>query len=208
MKHRACVICGVSFLPALRDAFYCSPRCRQEAQRAGKALFPEAAHVGERGTAQSTIEMQDATLAPRIEVEAHAVAELDRRQIDSTIEEAAECGRTDAPLSAIGGQRNACQVLAGERQREAATLANLKAEHATLVAEGRQIESEAAPNHGAQPIGADKDSEWAIRWFLALMMLCCDPPARAPTAAASARNRPQSDAALPKIMDDVLQIAD
>jgi hypothetical protein len=40
------------------------------------------------------------------------------------------------------------------------------------------------------------------------MVLCCDSRAIAPTAAPSARNGPQSDVVLPKIMDDVLQIAD
>jgi hypothetical protein len=135
---------------------------------------------------QSTTGMQDATLAPRIEVEARAVADLDQRQIESTIEEAAKCSRTD-------GQRKASQVLAGERQREASTLVGLKAERATLGANGRQIEADAAPvRYVAEPIGADTDSEWAIRWFLALIMLYRDPPARAPTAAASARNRPPS----------------
>jgi hypothetical protein len=38
-----------------------------------------AAHVGERGAAQSAIGAQDAALAARIEVAAHAVADLDRR---------------------------------------------------------------------------------------------------------------------------------
>ena len=37
------------------------------------------------------------------------------------------------------------------------------------------------------PIGADTDSERAIRWLIALMVLCCDPLAIALTAAASAR---------------------
>jgi hypothetical protein len=206
MKHRACVVCGVSFLSARRDALYCSPSCRQEAHRAGKALFPEAAHVGKRGAVPSAIEMQDATLAPRIEAQAHAVADLDRRQIDSTIEEAAKRGRTNAALSAIN--RQAHQVFARGPQ-DALTLADLKAERATLGANGRQIEAEAAPiRHVAEPIGAETDSEWAIRWFLALMMLCCDPPGKALTTAASAPSGQQSDVALPKIMDDVLQVAD
>jgi hypothetical protein len=207
MKHRACVVCGVSFLSARSDALYCSPSCCQQAHRGGKALFPEAAHVGKRGAVQSAIEMQDATLAPRIEVQAHAVADLDRTQIDSTIEEATKRGRTNAALSAIDGYRQAHQVPPRAPQ-DALTLADLKAERATLGGNGRQIEAEAAPiRHVAEPIGAEPDSEWAIRWLLALMMLCCDPPGRASTAAASARNRPQSDAALPKIMDDVLQVA-
>jgi hypothetical protein len=39
----------------------------------------------------------------------------------------------------------------------------------------------------AEFIGADTDSERAIRWLIALMVLCCDPLAIALTAAASAR---------------------
>jgi hypothetical protein len=54
--------------------------------------------VGERGAVQSAIEMQDATIALRIEVEAYAVADLDRRQNEVTIEEAAKCGRADTAL--------------------------------------------------------------------------------------------------------------
>jgi hypothetical protein len=140
MKLRACAVCGVSFRCVRRDALYCSPSCRQKAHLAGKAqLFPKAAGVGERGAVQAAIETPDATLAPRIEVQAYAVADLDRRQIDFTIEEPAKPGRTDAALSAIDGQ-----LLAGERQREASTLADIKAERATLGANGRQIEAEAA----------------------------------------------------------------
>jgi hypothetical protein len=57
-----------------------------------------AAHVGGRGAAMSMIETQDATLAARIEVAAHAVTDLDRRlnQVDLAIEEAAKRGRTNA----------------------------------------------------------------------------------------------------------------
>jgi hypothetical protein len=198
MKLRACAVCGVSFQSVRRDALYCSLSCRQEAQRAGKAqLLPEAAHVGERSAVQSAIEMQDVTLAPRIEVEAYAVADLDRRQIESTIEEAAKCGRIDAALSALDGQNKARRVFAGERQ------ADLEPERDTLGANGRQIEAEAAPIcYVAKGVGANTDSEWAIRWLLALMVLYCD----APTAAAGIG--PQSDVALPKIMDDGVRVVD
>jgi ribosomal protein L37E len=208
IKHRACAVCDVSFQSVRRDALYCSLSCRQKAHRAGKAqLFPKQAHGSERGAVQSPIEMQDATLAPRIEVQAHAVADLDRRQIDSIIEEAAKRGRTNGVLPAIDGELKARQVLAGERRREASTLTDLKAERATLGANGRQIEAEAVPTRGvAKGIGGDTDSEGAIRWLLALMLLCCDPPAIAPTAAA--RNGPEHDVALRKIMDNVVRGAD
>jgi hypothetical protein len=193
------------FQSVRRDALYCSLRCRQKAHRARKTqLFPKVARLDERPAVQSVIKAQDATLAPRIEVQAHAVAHLDGRlgHVDSTIEEAARRGRTDAALVAIDGQCRAHQVLARGHQ-DASTLTDLKAERATLGSNGRPI------RHLAEPTSADADSgEWAMRWLLALMVLCCDRLAVAPKAAASARNRRKSDTALPKKMDDVLQVAD
>jgi hypothetical protein len=173
-KRRVCAVCGVSFQSVRRDALYCSFSCGQKAHRARNAqLFPKAAHVGARGAVQSAITTQDATLAARIEVQAPALADLDQRpgQIDSSIEEAAKHGRTNAAPLAIDGQRKARQALAGD----------LKTELATLGANGRQIEAEAAPVRDV----VDTDSEWAIRWLLALMVLCCDPPAMAVTSAAA-----------------------
>jgi len=70
-----------------------------------------AAHVGDHGAAQSAVETQEASLAARIEVAAHNVADLDRRlnQLDTAIEEAAKRGKTNAALAAIEGQQqSAC----------------------------------------------------------------------------------------------------
>src|SRR6202030_2310788 len=109
-------------------------------------------------------------------------------QVDVTIEEAAKRGRTATALSAIEGQRKARAELAGQRQREGVALADLKAERAATAAKGRQIETEAAPiRYVAELLGADADSERAIRWLILMMVLCCDPLAIALTAAASAR---------------------
>src|SRR5262249_23037165 len=150
-----------------RDALYCSPGCGQKAHRAGKAqLLP--AHVGERGAVPTAAGMQDATLAARIEVPAHAVAELHARlgNIDSASEQPAKRGGPK-PLD---GHRKPRQVRADERQRKASPSADLKPERATWRVEGRQIETEeAAPIRHVEPIGADADGEWAIRWLLALM---------------------------------------
>src|SRR5712675_2786333 len=138
-----------------------------------------AAHVGERGAATSAIETQNATLTARIDAQAHTVDDLDRRvrQIDSAIEEAAKRGKTNTALSAIEGQRQRRQAIADERKREAATLlVALQAERATAAAKGHQIETEAAPiRYVAELLGASADSERAIRWLIALMVLCCDP---------------------------------
>jgi hypothetical protein len=149
-----------------------------------------SAHVGERGAAQSDIEMKDAALAAKIEVAAHAVADLDRRlgQIDTTIEEAAKRGRTNTALSAMDAQKKTRAALVGERNREAGTLAAMKAERASVVAQGRKIETDAAPiRYVAELLGIEADGERAIRWLIALMVCCCDPLAIALTAAASAR---------------------
>jgi hypothetical protein len=57
-----------------------------------------------------------------------------------------------------------------------------------VAARGRQIGAEAAPiRYVAELVGAGTDSERAIRWLIAFMVLCCDALAIALTAAVSAR---------------------
>lgn len=151
-----------------------------------------AAHVGERGAAQSAVEIQNAALAARIELAAGKVADIDRRigQIDQTVEVAARRGKTRTALIAMEEQKKARASLASERAEVAGTLASLKAERASLAAQGRRIETEAAPiRYVAELIGADTDSERAIRWLIALMVMCCDPLAIALCAATSARRK-------------------
>jgi hypothetical protein len=85
-------------------------------------------------------------------------------------------------------RKGARASLVDERNREAGTLAALKAERASLAAQSRRIETEAAPiRYVAELVGADTDSERAIRWLICLMVLTCDPLAIALTAAASAK---------------------
>jgi hypothetical protein len=149
-----------------------------------------AAHVGSRGEAAAAVETQDADLVGKIDVQEHVVADLDRRlgQIDQAIEEAAKRGKTATALAAIEAQRKARAALADERTREAGTLAALKTERAQVAAKGRQAEIEAAPiRYVAELVGADADSERAIRYLILLMVLCCDPLAIALTAAAGRR---------------------
>ena len=55
-----------------------------------------------------------------------------------------------------------------------------------MAAKSRQIETEAAPiRYVAELVGANTNSERAIRWLIALMVLCCDPLAIALTASAA-----------------------
>jgi hypothetical protein len=88
----------------------------------------------------------------------------------------AKRGRTTTALTAIEGQRKGREALSAQRQREASTLADFKAEHAALGAKGHQIETEAAPiRYVAELVGSDTDSERAIRWLILMMVLYCDP---------------------------------
>jgi hypothetical protein len=91
-------------------------------------------------------------------------------------------------MSIMDAQRRSRAGLTSERNREAGSLAALKTERASLAARGRQAETDAAPiRYVAEFVGANTDSERAIRWLIALIELCCDPLAIALTAAVSAR---------------------
>jgi hypothetical protein len=90
-----------------------------------------------------------------------------------------------APLLLLSRVRAA---LVQERNAAAGTLAALKTERAQVSAQGRQVEAEAAPIvYVAEMLGVGGNSERAIRWLIALMVLYCDPLAIALTAATSAR---------------------
>jgi hypothetical protein len=96
-------------------------------------------------------------------------------------------GKTNTALSAMEAQRRARGGLPVSETRRPVTSAALTAERASLAAQARRIETEAAPiRYVAELIGTDTDSEKAIRWLIALMVLCCDPLAIALTAAVSA----------------------
>jgi hypothetical protein len=123
-------------------------------------------------------------------VAAHTVADIDARiaQIDSAIAEATRRGRTKTAMATMEGQQKARTSLVDERKREAGTLEPPSRLSAPRAARGRQIEADAAPiRYVAELVGANTDSERAIRWLIALMVLCCDPLAIALTAAASVR---------------------
>jgi hypothetical protein len=146
-----------------------------------------AAHLGDRATVTSSVESESATLAARIEVQSHAVADLDNRlgQIDAAIAEMTRRGRTAGALEAIGAQHKARDALVGERRREADALAGLKADQAATAAKARAVAVEAAPIMYVAALFGGTTGQ-AIRLLILLMVLCCDPLAIALTAAAAA----------------------
>jgi hypothetical protein len=77
------------------------------------------------------------------------------------------------------------------KSQAAVLLRPSRRERAQEAARGRQIEAEAAPIvYVVEMLGVGGDSERAIRWLIALMMLCCDPLAIALTAATGRSDRP------------------
>jgi hypothetical protein len=115
-----------------------------------------SAHVRERGAAQAHLETQAADLDARIQVIVYKVADLDARvsQIDAAIAEATRRGRTTGAMSIMEGQKKARAGLVDERNREAGTLAAVKAERASLAAKGRQVETEAVPIRTSRSLSA------------------------------------------------------
>jgi hypothetical protein len=112
-------------------------------------------------------------------VAAHTVADLDRRlgQIDSAIEEAAKRGKTNTALSAMEAQRRVRVSLVDERNREAGTLGSPESGTRECGRQGPadRDRGRTHPVCRRALIGADTDSKRAIRWLIALMVLCCDP---------------------------------
>ncbi len=122
----------------------------------------------------------------KIEVAAGKVADLDRRlnQVDTVIEEAVRRPRTRTALDAMEGQRRARAVFAGEHNVWQASRRNALP---WPPGDGRLRSRRAPIRYVAELVGADTDSERAIRYLIALMVLTCDPLAIALMAAASAR---------------------
>jgi hypothetical protein len=149
-----------------------------------------AAHVGNRAVSSATLTMQATNLDSRIEVAAAKLADLDRRlaTIDRIVAGAAQRGRANTAAGILADQRKASAALITERQQAAQALADLKVERGRVQARASIAESEATPlRYAAELLGMGGDDERAIRWLVALMVLCCDPLAIALTAAVSAR---------------------
>jgi hypothetical protein len=78
-------------------------------------------------------------------------------------------------------------------------MADLKIERGSVQGRATIAESEAMPlRYAAELIGVGANSERAIRWLIALMVLTCDPLAIALTAAVSARRSADADEQTPR----------
>jgi hypothetical protein len=152
--------------------------------------FLAEAHIGHQLAGETAVAGRVADTEARISVQASVVADLDRRiaQIDSAVEKATDRGRTAVAMKLADEQRKALADLAGQRIREAKTLADLKVEKATIDGERRVIEADLGPvRYLATLLGAgDQD---VLRWFILVVALLLDPAAVLLLLAASSARR-------------------
>ena len=109
--------------------------------------FLAKAHIGHAVSGDVAVAGRAADTEARISVQASVVADLDRRiaQIDSAVEKATDRGRTAVAMKLADEQRKARADLAGQRIREAKTLADLKVEKAGIDAQRKVAEADLGP---------------------------------------------------------------
>jgi hypothetical protein len=137
-----------------------------------------AAHVGHRGEIVAANEANDARVAAQIELQEGRLADVKERlaQLDQTVTGAAAKGKANTANNIRQDQKKDRAKLAEEREAVAKDLARLKTIRAESKASGHAAETEAAPiQYVAQLLGVIAGGEEVFRWFLALMVMCCDP---------------------------------
>jgi hypothetical protein len=152
--------------------------------------FLAKAHIGHAVAGETAVAGRAADTEARISVQASVVADLDRRiaQIDTAVEKATDRGRTAVAMKLADEQRKARADLAGQRIKEAKTLADLKVEKAGIDGQRRVAEADLGPvRYLATLIGAgDQD---VLRWFILIVALLLDPAAVLLLLAASSARR-------------------
>jgi hypothetical protein len=147
-----------------------------------------AAHVEQHGKATAAVETQEATLAARIHMASHNVADLDRRlsQIDTAIEEKAKRGKTSATLPRSKANAKPVRRLWMSESGKPVLWPPCKPSVRRWLPSGVKWTRKSHRSGRRRDLWRC-DQEIAIRWLIALMVLCCDPLAIALAAAASVR---------------------
>jgi len=126
----------------------------------------------------AAIEAQEAQAQAKLDVQAGVVADLDERigQIDAAVMTATLKGRAKGAMQIADDQRRNRADLVRERQREADTLAEMKAQAAGLSAHRRVAAAELGPVKYLAALVGVQDNEM-LRWFVLLVACLLDPAA-------------------------------
>jgi hypothetical protein len=126
----------------------------------------------------AAIEAREAQVRAKLDVQAGAVADLDKRigQIDKAVETATAKGRAVGAMQLATDQRRNRADLLRDRQRQADVLADMKAEEAGLSAQRRVAAADLGPvRYLAALAGVPADE--MLRWFVLLVACLLDPAA-------------------------------
>jgi hypothetical protein len=140
--------------------------------------FLSRAQIEHSVIGDAAIEARETQVQAKLDVQAGVVADLDKRigQIDGAVEKATAKGRTNSAMVLAQDQKRNRADLVRERQREADTLANMKAEEAGLSAQRRVAAADLGPvRYLAVLAGVPADE--MLRWFVLLVAMLLDPAA-------------------------------
>jgi hypothetical protein len=138
--------------------------------------FLAHAHLTQAVAGQVAVNANAAAVAAHAQVQAAAVADLDKRieQIDSAIAETSRRGRTRAALALADEQTRRRADLFSERQEAATKLATLQIDTAAVDGRRDELRADAGPVHYLAAL-AHVGDETAMRYFILLVALLLDP---------------------------------
>jgi hypothetical protein len=151
-----------------------------------------ASHLAVAGAEQVTYERSDAEANGKLSLAETRVSDLNRRiaQIDTTVEGAAQKGRSKAAMEAMKSQQQRRTQLVAERDRAQKDLADLKTSRSTGSAQHQAAVNEALPiQYVAEFLGIHRGGEEIIRWVIAGVVAVTDPFALLLASALGARRR-------------------
>jgi hypothetical protein len=176
-------LCAVAAVPTLRwgslkGALIALVAVLMGLNAVGCYGFLARAQIEHAVISDATVEAREAQVQAKLDVQAGVVADLEKRigQIDAAVMTATLKGRTRGAMQIADDQKRNRADLVRERQREADTLAEMKAQAAGLSAQRRVAAAELGPvRYLAALLGAgDRD---VLRWFILVVAMLLDPAA-------------------------------
>lgn len=141
--------------------------------------FLARAHIEQQTTASIVIDGRAVSIGEQIAQRVQVIADIERRlaQIDSTVEQAANRGRSNTAVSLADRQRRERAVLVSDRNEQGAGLVSMRIEKATVDAQRKRQEAEIGPvRYLAQLIqGESADLEHAVRLMILALVVVFDP---------------------------------
>jgi hypothetical protein len=142
----------------------------------GSFGFLSNAHIARVTADRATVDSRAADVAARANVQAGALADIDKRiaQIDDMVREATSRGRTKAAVSLLDEQEKRRAALVSERSRMSLVLAGIEIEQTRIQIDRDKLAAANGPiTYLSALIGAQPDD--VMRWFILVVSFLLDP---------------------------------